>query len=286
MSHAPSSASTGLSKDFEIRRRYNAALISETRDVLGAHAISERLLPIAYEEGLLSGSGNTSGCADLLTIALETFVKEELGVLLGRTRADAPVSDPVHATADVQAPGTNGAPVGPISKTGATIGSDMSKMNGSAGGIMTAAYKARLTREERAATSGQLKRTDAGFLPIEVASAKASSQGAGMSGDLRIAWELGEPWLNGLAPWLGERLVGTVFEGADMPEWFGQEDVDVIMSDGIRNNSITGTMPNGASGEYLDQMVMDEADWGWQGGGNEDRMMLGSLLDECLAVGQ
>lgn len=51
------------------------------------------------------------------------------------------------------------------------------------------------------------------------------------------------------------------------------------------NGTATKLIPNGAAtnGTYP-----DEADdgWGWEGGGKTDRMRLGGLLDECLAIGQ
>lgn len=48
----------------------------------------------------------------------------------------------------------------------------------------------------------------------------------------------------------------------------------------LPKGAATRTIPNGT--------YPDEADdgWGWEGGGKTDRMRLGALLDECLAIGQ
>lgn len=35
-----------------------------------------------------------------------------------------------------------------------------------------------------------------------------------------------------------------------------------------------------------DAMMLDEADWGWQGASRADHTALGSLLDDCLLVGE
>jgi len=170
-------------------------------------------------------------------------------------------------------------------------------------GVSTASYKRRLAREEAAYARGEIKRTEMGYLPCEVASMAeqraldAASLGldgldeeeqademlVGVPQDLRLAWEMGEQWLTGTAPWFGERLMameaGTATPRGDMGTANGIEkhgttnqDVDAMdmNADGEADGEDEGTLP----------------DWEWQGAGQADRSALGALLDDCLAVGQ
>ncbi|KAB8346021.1 hypothetical protein FH972_023073 [Carpinus fangiana] len=99
----PSSAS-GLTKDAEIRRRYAQPLAQEAHDIPALNALTDRILPICYEEGLQSGANAPAACAEFLSMALETMLKGEIGTFLGRVRANAPVSRPPLAPAETTAP--------------------------------------------------------------------------------------------------------------------------------------------------------------------------------------
>lgn len=180
----------------EVRRRYNAPLISEIRDIPSPSVLSERVLPICYEEGLSGGLGSAPVVGELLHTALEFFVKESMASILGPTRINAPLSDPAAnggSTASALLPSA----VGETLPDGAFA---------SAIGVHTASFKKRVAREEEQARRGTIKRNEAGLLPVEVQVQRAQGQGRGLQGDVRMAWELDNPWLKALLPWAGERL--------------------------------------------------------------------------------
>ena len=88
--------------------------------------------------------------------------------------------------------------------------------------IATGRHKQQLHAQSIAAAKNALKRNEAGLLPCEVESLRRENDGRGRKGDLRLAWELGEHWMGGLGPWLGERLIS----GVPLGEWDGGEDED------------------------------------------------------------
>jgi len=288
-----STPTSGLNKDLEIRRRYTIPLASETHDLPTPSALTDRLLPTCYEEGLPSGPASPLSCVDLLTSALELFIKETLTATLGRTRSDAPVSVPDGAA--TSAPGQ-----GSVSAVGLGVGAASSTAGA---GVMTARYRRALEAEEAGARRGELKRSDLGLLPCEVASARAqgNGRGLGLPGDMRIAAELGDAWLDGMMPWLPERLFAGDYAGFGPDEAGGGEDDegveeglggaarDTVMSDGVTHqqhkgvNGLDGAVGVGEDDE--DAMDVDPPEWTWQGGRAPERTMLASLLDDCLAVG-
>ena len=293
-----------LNKDLDIRRRYLLPLASEAHDIPSPTGLAERITPICYEEGLPSGPANAESHIDLLSVGLETFVKEVLVSILDRITTNAPVSKPLPSTpsgpsaevATANASSTN-PPAQAVPQTGGAGGGITS---GPRMGILTASYKRRLAREEAAYARGEIKRTEMGYLPCEVASMAeqraldAASLGLdgldeeeqaddsllGVPQDLRLAWEMGEQWLTGTVPWLGERLMameaGTGNPGGDLGFAKGAAahrpaDQDVDMD---------------ADGEADEQDGEGLPDWEWQGAGQGDRVALGALLDDCLTVGQ
>lgn len=232
-------------------------------------------------------------------------MKEVLTSILDRTTTNAPVSRPLPTTpsgptAEVpagQALSTN-APAPAIPQTGGTAG----VTSGPRMGILTASYKRRLAREEAAYARGEIKRTEMGYLPSEVASLaeqraldaaslgldgldeeeQADEKLVGVPQDLRLAWEMGEQWLTGTVPWLGERLMAmetnTGIPGGDLRAANG------VASHGTTNQDVDA-MDVDADGE-ADEDGEVLPDWEWQGAGQADRSALGALLDDCLAVGQ
>ncbi|KAI9808726.1 MAG: hypothetical protein M1825_003878 [Sarcosagium campestre] len=72
--------------DLEIRKRYATSLSSETYEFPDTHSIGTRILPSCYEEGLMQGAA--PACAAFLATATETFVKQVLSTVLGRTRSN------------------------------------------------------------------------------------------------------------------------------------------------------------------------------------------------------
>ncbi len=129
------------------------------------------MVPICYEESLVSGC--SVACADFMSNATETFVKEVLSGIFGRTRSNVPA--------------------------------------GSNSGIMTKRYKRQLEREEDGWLRGAVTRSAGnGMLPVEMKEA-FSRRPLGMS-DLRLALEIGDCAL-GQMPLVVERVMGGYFEG-------------------------------------------------------------------------
>lgn len=279
----PTSATTaGLNKDLEIRRRYNIPLISETHDLPSNTALTDRLLPTCFEEGLQSGPASPSSCVDLLTSALELFIKETLAATLGRSRSDAPVSVPDGAA--TSAPGQ-----GSVSAVGLGVGVSTSTPGA---GVMTARYKRTLEAEEAACRRGELKRSELGLLPCEVTASRAQGNGKGLPGDLRLAVELGDAWLDGMMPWLPERVFASDYAGygPDFAQGMEEDDdspVDVLVKDImiVDGTQQTNSFEIAVGDDDEDAMDVDPPEWGWNGAKAPERAMLSSLLDDCLAVG-
>ncbi|KAK1148305.1 hypothetical protein N8T08_010114 [Aspergillus melleus] len=129
-SQVPASAG-GLNKtnwELEIRKRYAQPLASETGEFPDAESIHARMIPICYEESIVSGAGFP--CAEFMAIATETFVKEVLSVVFSRTRSNGP--------------------------------------SGTINGMMMRKYRQQLEREELAFTRGEIVKDAAtGLLPVE-----------------------------------------------------------------------------------------------------------------------
>ncbi|RHZ60375.1 TADA1 family protein [Aspergillus thermomutatus] len=129
-SQVPASAG-GLNKtnwELEIRKRYAQPLASETGEFPDAESIHARMIPICYEESVVSGAGFP--CAEFMAIATETFVKEVLSVVFSRTRCNGP--------------------------------------SGTINGMMMRKYRQQLELEELAYTRGEIVKDSAtGLLPIE-----------------------------------------------------------------------------------------------------------------------
>lgn len=114
--------------ELEIRKRYAQPLASETGEFPDAESIHARMIPICYEESIVSGAGFP--CAEFMAIATETFVKEVLSVVFSRTRSNGP--------------------------------------SGTINGMMMRKYRQQLEREELAFTRGEIVKDAAtGLLPVE-----------------------------------------------------------------------------------------------------------------------
>lgn len=224
-----SSAASGLNKDAEIKRRYAQPLAQEAHDIPAPNSLMERIIPICYEEGLQSGANDASTCAELLSMALETLLKGEIGTFLGRVRANAPVSRPPLAPETLNSAPLDVAPhmerttssatalppsshamertashLSVVSNPATTVASEVGLPIPATTGISTtglgttqmasittSAFKRQLAHEEALFAKGLVKRTDMGLLPCEVASLAAQGGGRGLPGDLRLAWQLG-----------------------------------------------------------------------------------------------
>ena len=72
--------------DLEIRKRFAQPLFSEAVEFPDPESILARMLPICYEEGIPAGCDN--GCADLMNVATENYVKELISNILLRIRSN------------------------------------------------------------------------------------------------------------------------------------------------------------------------------------------------------
>ncbi|KAI6782051.1 Transcriptional coactivator-like protein [Emericellopsis cladophorae] len=149
---------SNMNFDIEIRKRYNAPLAIESGEFPDSNVVSGRMLPLCYEAGL--ASGHSPEAPQLLTVAVETFIKENLATIFSRTRSNGP---------------------GDAGNAGFGVGINW---------IQTAQYSKQLHLEENLAQNGRLTRDKNGLLPVE---AKAASERGPLTvADLRLAIEVGE----------------------------------------------------------------------------------------------
>ncbi|KFY21639.1 hypothetical protein V493_07232, partial [Pseudogymnoascus sp. VKM F-4281 (FW-2241)] len=113
--------------------------------------IEARMLPLCFEAGLVGG--HAGDASSFMAVAAETFVKQFLSSVFGRTRADGPGS-------------------------------------GGGGWVSTRRYRRALEREEERWTRGEVVRDKSGLLPVEAKA--ASERGALGMADLRVALEMGD----------------------------------------------------------------------------------------------
>ncbi|KAF2088534.1 hypothetical protein K490DRAFT_19029, partial [Saccharata proteae CBS 121410] len=188
-------------------------------------------------------SGASTDCASFMNIATETFIKEMLSNIMGRVKSN---------------------------------GEDY---------IKTAAYKRQLEKEEQAFLNGELQKTPSGLLPVEAAEIRAR-QAVDMA-DLRIALELGDSYL-GQTP----LLAATILNGRPTEEDIYEADAEFTVQR-RRKRRIGRNRPkvgagdtngtsNGTNGVHDDPMMLDENDWGWQGGLHGDRDAVNDVLDDIL----
>lgn len=246
-------ADTRPDLDLEIRKRYALPLAVESGEFPDRNTIESRMLPICYEEGLVSG--HCSDAADLITTAAETFIKEFLSTVFTRTRSNGPGDS-----------GSAGFGAGP-------------------GWIQTHKYRRQLRREEAALMRGELSRDKSGLLPIEAKA--ASERGPLTMADLRLATELGDCGLSTF-PTVIKSVIYSYREG-ELEHWSdysyveGHEPKDLAhrgrdtVPNGVNANAIT----NGVV--HADPMEIDDQ-WGWEGADDNDGQLLDSLLDSCLTA--
>lgn len=164
--------------------------------------------------------------------------------------------------------------------------------------IRTAAYKRQLEREEEMWLQGEVQRSPAGLLPVEIEESK-NRKPLNM-GDLRIALELGDSYL-GQVPLITAGIMNARYYDGESYE-AEKMDIDdlsaattnagaVRLNGGPVINGVNGTsgaaLHNGTTTHHdADEMMIDENDWGWQGASTKDREAVNSVLDDILAMGQ
>ncbi|KAL1976397.1 hypothetical protein VTN31DRAFT_2679 [Thermomyces dupontii] len=254
-SQVPASAG-GLNKtnwELEIRKRYAQPLASETGEFPDAETIHARMVPICYEESVVSGAGFP--CAEFMAIATETFVKEVLSAVFARTRHNGP--------------------------------------SGTINGMMTRRYRRQLEREELAYTRGEITKDAAtGLLPVEAREARtrrplgikdlrlALDLGGGLLGQNplladEIAAAYDEDELE-----LERRGLEEQFEGRRKIEKEYQQYIDFEREAEIMATQNQDLLEDGGG----DAMDLDEENWEWEGATLADREQLGALLDDCLSM--
>jgi transcriptional coactivator HFI1/ADA1 len=192
------------------------------------------MIPICYEEGLVGGAA--PGCADLLTVAVEAYMKELLADIYSRVRSN----------------GVNY--------------------------VQTAAWRKKYRREEGLADRKELQRNAVGLLPCE-ADVGREKKPLGLM-DLRLALETGNTYLSQVRLVSDRIVVGEQVD--DEEEDRSDDDEPSSSAMAPRVNGMTSTMTNGTHDE---DVVMEDVDLVWLGGSATDREALGSVLDDCLAIG-
>lgn len=160
---------------------------------------------------------------------------------------------------------------------------------------MTSKYRKQLAHEERALTKGEVVRgIGTGLLPVEAREA-GGRRGLGL-GDLRFAIGIGGCEL-GQMPGVVKGVMGGWEEGV-LESWprdianpalithdnENEDDLEDVMERG--GARVNGAVTYGVSLPLQDDYTdIDDDDYGWEGGGPADRIELGMLLDDALAVG-
>ncbi|KAF2835167.1 hypothetical protein M501DRAFT_999469 [Patellaria atrata CBS 101060] len=155
--------------------------------------------------------------------------------------------------------------------------------------IKTARYRKQLEREERLAMKGELQRNPAGLLPVEQ---EAQMRHKPLDlGDLRLAIQLGDPYLSQVAVAAERITTGT------WAQWWEDEEERGVggwqaPTGGLKkiNGVSNGVLPfgrrsiNGVNGTQVDKEKAreEDGDWGWTGGAKADRERLNGVLDEVL----
>ncbi len=141
----------------EIRKRYMQPLYAETLEFPDIATIHARIVPICYEESISQGC--STQCAELVSIAAETHLKNMLSEVFNRTRSNGPRYE--HTAGE---------------------------------GIFTRSYRKKLAQEEAELKAGKLEKTrDDDLLPIEAQAAYARRP-IGMA-DLQLTAQVGPlPW--------------------------------------------------------------------------------------------
>jgi len=238
-----------LDWDLEIRKRFSQPLASETGEFPDADTIHGRMVPICYEESLISGAA--AQCPGFMATATEHFIKEVLSTVYTRTRSNMP--------------------------------------GGSVNSVLTHRFKKQYLLEEAAAERGELVRAPgSGLLPVELKEA-ATRQPLGIHdlrlalevGDCGLGQFpviIGRIINGPQEGWFEEFLARTKENEA----WESEQERTKME----RLARINGNGVNGVHAAQDDEMEEDEdEDWGWEGGSAHDRAQLNFLLDECLAIG-
>ncbi|KAI1355241.1 transcriptional regulator of RNA polII, SAGA, subunit-domain-containing protein [Xylaria sp. FL0043] len=239
--------------DLEIRKRFAQPLAVESGEFPDIASIESRMLPISYAAGL--AGGHAPDVAQFMTVATETYIKEVLSTVFGRTRSNGP--------------GDSGS---------AGFGAGL-------GWIQTYKYRRQLRKEEAACARGELSRDKSGLLPVE-AKAASERRPLGMA-DLKLALEIGDCGISSL-PTIRQSVIHTYRDGeldhysnyTYVPGHTHSRIDDESTLNGV-DGSHAGGMTNGAVSEPMD---VDEEESTWAGTSSQDMQALDSVLEGLLAI--
>ncbi|KAI1270936.1 transcriptional regulator of RNA polII, SAGA, subunit-domain-containing protein [Xylaria sp. FL0933] len=243
----------GMNLDLEIRKRFAQPLAVESGEFPDIASIESRMLPISYAAGL--AGGHAPDVAQFMTVATETYIKEVLSTVFGRTRSNGP--------------GDSGS---------AGFGAGL-------GWIQTYKYRRQLRKEEAACARGELSRDKSGLLPVE-AKAASERRPLGMA-DLKLALEIGDCGISSL-PTIRQSVIHTYRDGeldhysnyTYVPGHTHSRIDDESTLNGVDGGHSAG-MTNGAVSEPMD---VDEEESTWAGTSSQDMQALDSVLEGLLAI--
>ena len=245
--NTPSTAG-GLTKtnwELEIKKRYQLPLFSETVEFPDAAVVFARMVPICYEEAVASGSSMQA--AEYVGIASEIFIKDLLGGIFNRTRANGPRYENTTSAAGE--------------------------------GILTGSYKTQVEKEEAESKAQRLQMDkDTGLLPVE-AKAATTRKALGIN-DLKLAGNV----VRGL--WTGMPMIGRHVSEASLEteqeEWRVDRALqNEFLSPVMNDEKVATTDIDVEMSTHVDDVV---GEWGWEGTGAGDSLALGALLEDCLAI--
>ena len=239
--------------DLEIKKRFVQPLAVESGEFPDSASIELQMLPISYAAGLVGG--HAPDVAQFMSVATETFIKEFLSTVFGRTRSNGP---------------------GDSGSAGFGAG---------AGWIQTHKYRRQLRKEEAALSRGELSRDKSGLLPTE---AKAASERPplGMA-DLRLALEIGDCGISSL-PTVRQSVLHTYKDG-ELDHYNNYTYVpghaQAHIGDENAINGAAGSHGGGTvNGTAPDAMDIDEDEALWAGTSSNDMQALDNVLDGLLAM--
>ena len=238
---------TGLTKtnwEPEIKKRYQQPLFVESAEFPDATNVLARMVPICYEEAIPQGS--STACAEFVVTGAEFFLKDFLGTVFERVRANGPSYEYMGNGHDGQF----------------------------GGGIFTARYRKQVSKEVDLVKAGMLQRNrDDDMLPGEYLASK-NRRPLGVS-DFKLADRIG-PKLYNRVPLMGFELANNATE-SDYDDWKAdQRDLDMVQTNG------NGHVEDGTRDD--DDMDVDEDAFDWEDSDWGGRGALDSLLDDCLAM--
>ncbi|KAI9836817.1 MAG: hypothetical protein M1819_000982 [Sarea resinae] len=260
----PASAG-GLNKtnwDLEIHKRYHQPLAAETFEFPEPSTIGLRMTPICYEEGLPAGASTPTECANYLSVATETFVKEVLSTIFGRTRSNGPSYVSTEKYKRQLEREEDGWLRGDVKRD--LNGLLPVEQEGVRGGGVLGMGDFRLAVEM--GVGGGL-----GMMPLLVdrimggyLEGEGEAENEGFDGD-------------------DDRDGGNAGNGL-LLEGSGGLDLDVGVNGGFfsANGNANGSREDNEMDPLNGGDYGDYGDYGWQGAGAADRDILGSLLDDCL----